>query len=101
MVSSTLNIVSLSLIVIGMLMSMMIMENKRGRYIGWLLLALGMFVNAYSLGFISGKWFLSLLNIGTGILDLYLFYFWRKRYNESKLSRREKFLDEIMSFKKK
>lgn len=81
-------------------MSMMIMENKRGRYIGWLLLALGMFVNAYSLGFISGKWFLSLLNIGAGILDLYLFFFWKRKYKESKLSNRERFLEEIMKLKK-
>lgn len=82
-------------------MSMIIMENRRGRYIGWLLLAIGMFINAYSLAFLSGKWVVSLLNVGAGILDLYLFFFWRRRYKESKLSNREKFLEEIMSFKKK
>lgn len=100
MISSTLNIVSLSLIVIGMLMSMMIMDNKKGRSLGWLLLSIGMFINAYSLAFLSGKWVLSLLNVGAGILDLYLFFFWRRRYKESKLSNREKFLEEIMKLKK-
>ena len=93
--------VSLGFIIIGMFMSMIIMENRRGRYIGWLLLAIGMFINAYALIFLEGKWILSLLNIGAGILDLYLFFFWKKKYNESKLSNREKFLEEIMSLKKK
>ena len=101
MVSSTLNMVSLGFIIIGMFMSMIIMENRRGRYIGWLLLAIGMFINAYALIFLEGKWILSLLNIGAGILDLYLFFFWKRKYNESKLSNREKFLEEIMSLKKK
>jgi uncharacterized membrane protein len=81
-------------------MSMIIMENRRGRYIGWLLLAIGMFINAYSLAFLSGKWVVSLLNVGAGILDLYLFFFWRRRYKESKLSNRERFLEEIMKLKK-
>lgn len=93
--------VSLGFIIIGMFMSMIIMENRRGRYIGWLLLAIGMFINAYALIFLEGKWILSLLNIGAGILDLYLFFFWKRKYNESKLSNREKFLEEIMSLKKK
>jgi hypothetical protein len=52
MVSSTLNMVSLVFIIIGMFMSMIIMENRRGRYIGWLLLAIGMFINAYALIFL-------------------------------------------------
>lgn len=101
MVSSTLNMVSLGFIIIGMFMSMIIMENRRGRYIGWLLLAIGMFINAYALIFLEGRWILSLFNIGAGILDLYLFFFWKRKYNESKLSNREKFLEEIMSLKKK
>jgi uncharacterized membrane protein len=92
--------VSLGFIIIGMFMSMIIMENRRGRYIGWLLLAIGMFINAYSLAFLSGKWVVSLLNVGAGILDLYLFFFWRRRYKESKLSNRERFLEEIMKLKK-
>ena len=93
--------VSLGFIIIGMFMPMIIMENRRGRYIGWLLLAIGMFINAYALIFLEEKWILSLLNIGAGILDLYLFFFWKRKYNESKLSNREKFLEEIMSLKKK
>ena len=59
-----------------------------------------MFINAYSLAFLDGKWVVSLLNVGAGILDLYLFFFWRSRYKESKLSNRERFLEEIMKLKK-
>lgn len=69
-------------------------ETKKQRYYGWLLMTIGVLMNA-ALGFYEGNILSIVLNLIAAVLDFYLFLVNKKRYKKSKMDMREKFLIEI------
>ena len=69
-------------------------ETKKQRYYGWLVMTIGVLMNA-ALGFYGGNILSIVLNLIAAVLDFYLFLVSKKRYKKSKMDMREKFLNEI------
>ena len=69
-------------------------ETKKQRYYGWLVMTIGVLMNA-AWGFYEGNILSIVLNLIAAVLDFHLFLVNKKRYKKSKMDMREKFLIEI------
>ncbi len=86
---------------LGFVMAMFSDETKKRRYIGWILMAMSISViGAYN--FMHGNIGSAIFDIGIGMIDFFLSYFWYGKYKDAKfekelkrLNNREKFLREI------
>ena len=99
--------VAIALLLIGFWMMMFSPETSRKRYLGWLITAIT--ITVYTIiRLAAGDLTAGALmwNIGIGLFDYFLAYYWYARYKEAKnekefkrLNNREKFLREIKSKK--
>lgn len=79
---------------IGLGLTLYSKEKQKKRYIGWVIAGLGLLaqgINVYT----DGHIIIALLCIVFGLIDLYLAYYWYKRYKIARLSDRERFLREM------
>ena len=95
--------ITLVLLLIGFCMTMFSKETSNKRYIGWIIMAMGIIVYTI-IRAITGDITVGVIifNIGIGMIDFFLAYFWYGKYEDAKfekelkrLNNREKFLREI------
>ena len=80
-------------------LAIIIRKNMRVASIGWVIVAIGVAINMIHC-FILGKIILGIFNMVFSILDGLAAVVTYKVYKESLLENREKFLEEIMNYKK-
>ena len=86
---------------LGFVMTIFSDETKKRRYIGWIFMATSISVfGVYN--FIHGNIGSAIFDVGIGLVDYFLAYFWHGKYKEAKnekefkrLNNRERFLREI------
>ena len=94
MMDSLLLLVFAIIIPSGCYMAITSPETKKQRYYGWLVMTIGVLMNA-AWGFYEGNILSIVLNLIAAVLDFHLFLVNKKRYKKSKMDMREKFLIEI------
>ena len=73
-------------------------ETSKKRQIGWIIIAIATFIDGISV-LLQSRLMAGSIILAIAALDVWIFNYWRKRYNRSKLTNREKFLEEIMENK--
>lgn len=99
--NSILYIIGIVVVSIGFVMTMFSDETKKRRYIGWILMAT--LISVFGVyNFIHGNIGSAIFDVGIGLVDYFLAYFWYGKYNEikeekelKKLNNRERFLKEL------
>ena len=89
--------ISIFIVMFGLVITMR--KNKGVASIGWVIVAIGVAINMIHC-FILGKIILGIFNMIFSILDGLAAVATYKAYKESLLENREKFLNEIMKYKK-
>lgn len=89
--------ISIFIVMFGL--AIIIRKNMRVASIGWVIVAIGVAINMIHC-FILGKIILGIFNMVFSILDGLAAVVTYKVYKESLLENREKFLEEIMNYKK-
>jgi len=91
---------------LGFCLTIFSKDSDKRCYIGWLMMATSMTLFGIS-QIIVGKIVIALFDFGIGLVDYWLAYFWYGKYKEeadakesSKLNNKEKFLKEIMTFRR-
>ena len=69
-------------------------ESSKKRPNGWLIMAIGVLLNSMLI-FYQGRIWLGFFNTSVALLDFWLFLVHWTRYKKTKMSQREKFLNEI------
>lgn len=99
--NSVLHSIVIIVVSLGFVMTMFSDETKKRRYIGWILMAMSISVIGVH-NFMHGNIGNAIFNIGIGMIDFFLSYFWYGKYKDAKfekelkrLNNREKFLREI------
>ena len=99
--------ITLVLLSIGFCMAIFSKETSNKRYIGWIIMAIVIIVSTIIHTIIGGITDRAIIfNIGIGMIDFFLAYFWYGEYKDAKedakfekelkrLNNREKFLREI------
>ena len=99
--NSILYSIGIIVVSLGFVMAIFSDETKKRRYIGWILMATSISVfGVYD--FIHGNIGSAIFDVGIGLVDYFLAYFWHGKYVEAKkekelkkLNNRERFLKEI------
>lgn len=90
---------------LGFMMTIFSDETKKRHYIGWILMGISISIfGVYN--FIHGNIGSAIFDVGIGLVDYFLAYFWHGKYIEAKkekelkkLNNRERFLREIIDKK--
>lgn len=100
------NIISAVIVSVGFCLTIFSKDTDKRRYIGWFMMATAITILGIS-HVIVGKIGVALFDFGAGLVDYWLAYYWYGIYKEKadakeimKLNKRERFLKEIMIFRK-
>ena len=100
------NIILAIIVSLGFCLTIFSKESDKRRYIGWIMMATAITIFGIS-EIIVGKIGIALFDFGIGLVDYWLAYFWYGIYKEkadakelSKLNNKEKFLKQIMNYKR-
>ena len=100
------NIISAAIASVGFCLSIFSKDTDKRRYIGWFMMATTITILGIS-DAIVGKIGEALFEFGIGLVDYWLAYYWYGEHTEEadakeimKLNNKEKFLKEIMRFRK-
>ena len=105
-VMNIINIISAVIVSVGFCLTTFSKGTDKRRYIGWFMMATTITILGIS-NVIVGKIGVGLFDFGVGLVDYWLAYYWYGKYKEEadakeimKLNNKEKFLKEIMRFRK-
>ena len=84
---------------VGIGIAMSSNENHKRRSIGWLIVAIATLTDGICT-LLQSRPIHGVIILVIAVVDFWLYSFWRKKYKDSLVSEREKFLDEIMESRK-
>jgi len=98
-----LHIIGTVVVSLGFVMTVFSDETKKRRYIGWILMGISISIFAGVYDFMHGNIGSTIFDVGVGLVDYFVAYFWYGKYIEAKkkkelkkLNNRERFLREII-----
>ena len=74
-------------------------EDNKKKQLGWLIIAIATLIDGILI-VIDGRIGIATFILCIAVFDFWMCNYWRKKYNEEHLDKREKFLKDVMKYKR-